>query len=33
VVEAMGGSVLKTDNTPLTYNREDLLNPYFIVRG
>lgn len=33
VVEAMGGTVLKMDNSPLTYNREELLNPYFVVRA
>lgn len=32
IVEAMGGTVTKVDGTPLTYNREDLLNPWFIVK-
>ena len=31
IVEAMGGKVTKIDGTPLLYNREDLLNPWFIV--
>ncbi len=32
IVEAMGGHVTKIDGTPLLYNREDLLNPWFIVK-
>ncbi len=31
IIEAMGGSVCRTDGTPLLYNREDLLNPWFIA--
>ena len=32
LVEAAGGQlVIHPDNTPLRYNKEDLLNPYFIV--
>lgn len=32
IVEESGGSVYNTDtNQPLVYNKEDLLNPYFIV--
>jgi 3'(2'), 5'-bisphosphate nucleotidase len=34
VVEQAGGSVLLHDSgTPLIYNKENLLNPWFIVRG
>jgi 3'(2'), 5'-bisphosphate nucleotidase len=33
VVTAAGGQVLKPDGTELFYNKEDLLNPFFIVRG
>jgi len=33
VVVAAGGSVLQTDGTPLEYNKENLLNPHFIVKG
>lgn len=32
IVTAAGGSVNKTDETPLLYNKENLLNPYFIVK-
>jgi len=31
VVEAAGGTVLTLDDEPLRYNKENLLNPYFIV--
>lgn len=31
VVVAAGGLVKKTNGHPLTYNKEELLNPYFIV--
>jgi 3'(2'), 5'-bisphosphate nucleotidase len=31
IVNAMGGQVTKTDGSALTYNRKDLLNPWFIV--
>lgn len=31
IVEAMGGKVTKTDGSELLYNRENLLNPWFIV--
>ena len=33
IVEAAGGTVLTEDGTPLRYNKENLLNPFFIVRG
>jgi 3'(2'), 5'-bisphosphate nucleotidase len=33
VVEAAGGTVTQEDGTPLRYNKENLLNPYFIVAG
>jgi 3'(2'), 5'-bisphosphate nucleotidase len=33
VVEAAGGTVCQVDGTPLSYNKENLLNPFFIVRG
>jgi 3'(2'), 5'-bisphosphate nucleotidase len=33
VVEAAGGTVTQVDGEPLRYNKEDLLNPYFIVEG
>ena len=33
VVEAAGGTVSQVDGAPLMYNKENLLNPYFIVRG
>jgi 3'(2'), 5'-bisphosphate nucleotidase len=34
IVEEAGGSVLRTDApTPLRYNKEDLLNPWFVVQG
>ena len=33
VVHAAGGKVLRMDGTPLEYNKENLLNPYFIVTG
>jgi 3'(2'), 5'-bisphosphate nucleotidase len=33
VVEAAGGTVTQVNGTPLRYNKENLLNPYFIVRG
>lgn len=33
IVEAAGGTVLTEEGTPLRYNKENLLNPYFIVRG
>jgi 3'(2'), 5'-bisphosphate nucleotidase len=33
VVEAAGGTVATVDGAPLCYNKESLLNPYFIVRG
>ncbi|MDT8441298.1 MAG: 3'(2'),5'-bisphosphate nucleotidase CysQ [Desulfuromonadales bacterium] len=33
VVEAAGGTVTTLDGLPLAYNKEQLLNPYFIVRG
>ncbi len=33
VVEAAGGTVTQVDGEPLMYNKENLLNPYFIVKG
>ncbi len=33
VVEAAGGQVVSLDGRPLRYNREELLNPSFIVTG
>jgi 3'(2'), 5'-bisphosphate nucleotidase len=33
VVEAAGGRVLALDGSPLRYNKAELLNPHFIVRG
>ena len=33
VVEGAGGTVQTPEGTSLTYNKEDLLNPYFIVKG
>lgn len=33
VVEAAGGSVVGINGTPLLYNKENLLNPHFVVAG
>ena len=33
VVEAAGGTVKKVDGSPLSYNKENLLNPFFVVKG
>jgi 3'(2'), 5'-bisphosphate nucleotidase len=33
VVECAGGSVTTLDGAPLRYNKENLLNPHFIVKG
>jgi 3'(2'), 5'-bisphosphate nucleotidase len=33
VVEAAGGRVLTLAGAPLHYNKENLLNPHFIVSG
>ena len=33
VVEASGGTVTQVDGSPLLYNKENLLNPFFIVKG
>lgn len=33
VVDAAGGSVTSLDGSRLLYNKEDLLNPYFVVAG
>ncbi|OGQ07580.1 MAG: 3'(2'),5'-bisphosphate nucleotidase [Deltaproteobacteria bacterium RBG_19FT_COMBO_58_16] len=33
VVEAAGGQVTSLDGEPLRYNREELLNPFFMVTG
>jgi 3'(2'), 5'-bisphosphate nucleotidase len=32
IVLGAGKTIVKTDGTPLVYNKENLLNPYFIVR-
>ena len=33
IVNASGGCITKVDGTPLVYNKENLLNPHFIVKG
>jgi 3'(2'), 5'-bisphosphate nucleotidase len=33
VVQAAGGKVLQLNGRPLEYNKESLLNPYFVVSG
>ncbi|MDG5466832.1 3'(2'),5'-bisphosphate nucleotidase CysQ [Deltaproteobacteria bacterium IMCC39524] len=33
VVEAAGGTVLQPNDEALVYNKDNLLNPYFIVKG
>jgi len=33
VVHAAGGKVARMDGSPLEYNKENLLNPYFLVSG
>ena len=33
IITESGGSVLKTDNSEMIYNKEDLLNPWFIVKS
>ena len=33
LVEAAGGTVVQSDGVALVYNKENLLNPYFIVTG
>jgi len=33
VLEAAGGVIQKIDGTPLQYNKENLLNPYFVAVG
>lgn len=33
IVNASGGCITKIDGSPLLYNKENLLNPYFIVKG
>jgi 3'(2'), 5'-bisphosphate nucleotidase len=33
VVEGAGGSVQDLDNMRLTYQKKDILNPYFIVKA
>jgi len=33
VVRAAGGSVKQTNGKEVVYNKEDLLNPWFIVEG
>lgn len=33
VVEAAGGSVTRIDGTALSYNKENILNPWFLVGG
>lgn len=33
IVNASGGCITQFDGSPLVYNKENLLNPYFIVKG
>ena len=33
LVEAAGGTVVQSDGVALVYNKENLLNPYFVVKG
>ncbi len=33
VVEAAGGQVVNLEGAPLRYNKENLLNPFFVVKG
>lgn len=33
ILRAAGGQVLTLDGAPLRYNREDLLNPFFVALG
>lgn len=33
IVRAAGGAVTKLDGDPLVYNKQDLLNPYFLVKS
>ena len=33
VVEAAGGKVIRLDGSPLTYNKENILNPWFLACG
>lgn len=33
IITESGGTVLKTDNSEMIYNKQDLLNPWFIVRS
>jgi len=33
IVEAAGGVVCTLDGNPLSYNKENLLNPFFVVKG
>ena len=33
IITESGGTVLKTDNSEMLYNKQDLLNPWFIVRS
>ena len=32
IINAAGGTITKVNGTPLIYNKENLLNPYFIVK-
>lgn len=32
IINASGGSITQVDGTPLIYNKENLLNPFFIVK-
>ena len=32
IINASGGSITQVDGSPLIYNKENLLNPYFIVK-
>ena len=33
ICQAAGASVCQANGEPLRYNREDLLNPYFLVKA
>ena len=33
IVECSGGIVQRVDNERLSYNKENLLNPFFVVSG
>ena len=33
IINASGGCITKVDGSPLVYNKENLLNPHFLVKG